>query len=114
MIAAVLVILVLAACAAPAEAFSFRSATLVRARQTENGELKSRYTLHNNYQQQEKPSFSKLFQNKKMNRNDEGKEYFESEFDRKPLEDRLPLALGFLGIVSLPFIVGLIYLYTNK
>jgi hypothetical protein len=36
------------------------------------------------------------------------------QFDRKPLEDRLPLALGFLGIVSLPFIVGLIYLYTNK
>jgi hypothetical protein len=94
MIAAVLVILVLAACAAPAEAFSFRSATLVRARQTENSELKSRYTLHNNYQQQKKPSFSKLFQNKKMNRNDEGKEYFESEVSNQCGRD--PSAVGIL------------------
>lgn len=36
------------------------------------------------------------------------------QFDRTPLKDRLPVALGFLGAVSIPFIIGLIYLYTNK
>jgi hypothetical protein len=41
-------------------------------------------------------------------------EFFESDFDRRPIKDKLPVALGFLGAVSLPFIVGLIYLYTNK
>jgi hypothetical protein len=83
MIAAVLVILVLAACAAQSEAFSFRSATLVRARQAENGALQTRYTLHNNYQQLAKPSFSQLFQQekRKITKDDEG-EYFESEVSR--------------------------------
>ncbi len=42
----------------------------------------------------------------KITRNSE-EEYFESEFDRKPLKERLPFALGFLGAVSLPFIVGM-------
>jgi hypothetical protein len=41
-------------------------------------------------------------------------EYFESDFDRRPIKERLPVALGFLGAVSLPFIIGLIYLYSNK
>lgn len=41
----------------------------------------------------------------KITRNNED-EYFESEFDRKSIKERLPVALGFLGVVSLPFIVG--------
>jgi len=41
-------------------------------------------------------------------------EFFESEFDRTPFKERLPVALGFLAAVSLPFIIGLVYLYTNK
>jgi hypothetical protein len=45
---------------------------------------------------------------------DQEGEFFESEFDRQPIKDRLPLALGVLAGVSLPFIIGLIYLYTNK
>jgi hypothetical protein len=43
-----------------------------------------------------------------------GKDYFESDFDRTPIKDRLPVALGVLFGVSLPFIVGLIYLYSSK
>ena len=45
---------------------------------------------------------------------DQEGEYFESEFDRQPIKDRLPLAGAVLAGVSLPFIIGLIYLYTNK
>lgn len=45
---------------------------------------------------------------------DSEEEFFESEFDRKPLKERLPAAFAFLGAVSLPFIVGLVYLYTSK
>ncbi len=53
----------------------------------------------------------------KITRNNE-EEYFESEFDRKSVKERLPFALGFLGVVSLPFIVGMILItitiiYTN-
>jgi hypothetical protein len=49
----------------------------------------------------------------KISRDSEG-EYFASEFDEKPLGERLPYALGFLAVVSLPFVVGLIYLYSSK
>lgn len=45
---------------------------------------------------------------------DSEEEFFETDFDRKPLNERLPAALGFLAAVSLPFIVGLVYLYSNK
>ena len=45
---------------------------------------------------------------------DEDEEYFESEFDRKPFKERLPAAAAFLAAVSLPFIIGLVYLYSNK
>ena len=63
-------------------------------------------------------SFSQLFDKpdnsgKKITRSNEV-DYFESDFDRTPLKDRLPIALGFLAFVSIPFIIGLIYLYTNK
>ena len=46
--------------------------------------------------------------------NDEEEEYFESAMDRASFQEKLPLALGVLGGVSLPFIIGLIYLYQNK
>ena len=42
------------------------------------------------------------------------KSLLHKKFDRKPLKERLPVALGFLEAVSLPFVIGLIYLYTNK
>lgn len=45
---------------------------------------------------------------------EEDEEYFESEMDRKSFKEKLPIALGVLATVSLPFIVGLIYLYQNK
>lgn len=45
---------------------------------------------------------------------DQEGEFFESDFDRQPIKDRLPLAGAVLAGVSLPFIIGLIYLYTNK
>mmetsp|Transcript_27546 Transcript_27546/g.37874 ORF Transcript_27546/g.37874 Transcript_27546/m.37874 type:complete len:105 (+) Transcript_27546:32-346(+) len=50
---------------------------------------------------------------RKISRENEG-EFFESEFDRAPIKDRLPLALGVLAGVSLPFVIGLIYLYSTK
>eukprot|EP01031_Cornospumella_fuschlensis_P027033 gene27033-32666_t len=50
---------------------------------------------------------------RRITRSDEG-EYFESEFDRKPLKERLPVALGVLAGVSFPFLIGLIYLYSSK
>ena len=45
---------------------------------------------------------------------DEEGQYFESEFDRQPLSEKLPLAGAVLAGVSLPFLIGLIYLYSNK
>ena len=45
---------------------------------------------------------------------EDDEEYFESEMDRKSDSEKLPIALGALGFFSLPFIVGLIYLYSNK
>ena len=45
---------------------------------------------------------------------DKDREYFESEMDRKPFTEKLPAAAAFLAAVSLPFLVGLIYLYQNK
>jgi len=66
--------------------------------------------------QPQSTSFSRLYSDnepRKIKRGEDG-DFFESEFDRKPLSERLPVALGFLGVVSLPFIVGLIYLYSNK
>lgn len=60
-------------------------------------------------------NFNKLFceRSAAQKEREEG-QYFESEFDRTPLKERLPLAFGFLAFVSLPFIVGLVYLYSNK
>jgi len=45
---------------------------------------------------------------------EDDEEYFESEMDRMTDKDKLPIALGALGAFSLPFIVGLIYLYSNQ
>ena len=53
----------------------------------------------------------RLYQGLKRNNDDE---YFESNMDRMSDSEKLPIAMGFLGAVSIPFIVGLIYLYTNK
>jgi|AntAceMinimDraft_1070359.scaffolds.fasta_scaffold225935_1 hypothetical protein len=50
----------------------------------------------------------------KITRESEAEEFFESEMDRKPFSEKLPAAMAFLGAVSLPFLVGLIYLYQNK
>eukprot|EP01038_Epipyxis_sp_PR26KG_P009577 gene9577-12900_t len=50
---------------------------------------------------------------RRITRENEG-EYFESEFDRKPLKERLPFAFAFLAAVSTPFIIGLIFLFLNK
>mgnify|MGYP001471543209 CR=1 FL=1 len=49
-----------------------------------------------------------------IQRDEEDEEYFESAMDRASFSEKLPLALGVLGGISLPFIVGLIYLYQNK
>ena len=57
-------------------------------------------------------SMTQIYQG--IQRDEEDEEYFESAMDRASFSEKLPLALGVLGGISLPFIVGLIYLYANK
>mmetsp|Transcript_31265 Transcript_31265/g.34153 ORF Transcript_31265/g.34153 Transcript_31265/m.34153 type:complete len:108 (+) Transcript_31265:113-436(+) len=59
-----------------------------------------------------KPDFSFALSAESRFKQDE--EFFESEFDRKPLKDRLPVAFAVLAGVSLPFVIGLIFLALNK
>ena len=45
---------------------------------------------------------------------EDDEEYFESEMDRRSFKDKLPIAGAALAFFSLPFIVGLIFLYSNN
>ena len=51
---------------------------------------------------------------KKLTRENEPEEYFTSEMDKMSDADKLPIALGGLAFISLPFIAGLIALYSSK
>ena len=53
-------------------------------------------------------------QPKKLTRENEPEEYFSSEMDQMSDAEKLPIALGGLAFVSLPFIAGLIALYSSK
>lgn len=84
---------------------------------------------------QNMPQFGKSTELYKIKKESEGDDYFESEvgfcfcklielifkslsivkqFDRTPVKDRLPVALGFLAFISIPFLVGLVLLYSSK
>jgi len=45
---------------------------------------------------------------------DEEEEFFQPEMDRKSFKEKLPIAIGVFVGFSLPFVIGLAYLYANK
>ena len=51
---------------------------------------------------------------KKLTRENEPDEYFSSKLDEMSDSEKLPIALGGLAFISLPFIAGLIALYSSK
>lgn len=51
---------------------------------------------------------------KKLTRENEPDEYFSSNLDKMSDSEKLPLAIGGLVVISLPFIAGLIALYSAK
>jgi hypothetical protein len=51
---------------------------------------------------------------KKLTRDNEPEEYFSSNLDKMSDSEKLPLAIGGLLVISLPFIAGLIALYSAK
>lgn len=53
-------------------------------------------------------------QPKKLTRDNEPDEYFSSNLDKMSDSEKIPLALGGLVVISLPFIAGLIALYSAK
>jgi|EP00979_Chaetoceros_neogracilis_P009447 hypothetical protein len=53
-------------------------------------------------------------ESKRMTRENEPDEYFSSKMDDMSDSEKLPIALGGLAFISLPFIFGLIALYSSK
>ena len=51
---------------------------------------------------------------KKLTRENEPDEYFSSKMDEMSDEEKIPIALAGLAFISLPFIAGLIALYSAK
>jgi len=51
---------------------------------------------------------------KKLTRDSEPDEFFSSPMDKMSDQEKLPIALGGLAFISLPFIAGLIALYSSK
>jgi hypothetical protein len=51
---------------------------------------------------------------KVLTRDNEPDEYFSSKMDKMSDAEKLPVALGGLAFISLPFVAGLIALYASK
>ena len=51
---------------------------------------------------------------KKLTRENEPDEYFTSQMDKMSDAEKFPIAMGGLAFISLPFIAGLIALYSSK
>lgn len=108
-----LTILLVVSCLHNGAAYSLsRPVSLIRASTSTSSSVSYRSGV--SVDMRTRPEHFKLFaEGPKITRENE-EEYFVSDFDEKPLKERLPYALGFLGAVSLPFIIGLIYLYSSK
>eukprot|EP00560_Eucampia_antarctica_P002039 CAMPEP_0197835292 /NCGR_PEP_ID=MMETSP1437-20131217/25358_1 /TAXON_ID=49252 ORGANISM="Eucampia antarctica, Strain CCMP1452" /NCGR_SAMPLE_ID=MMETSP1437 /ASSEMBLY_ACC=CAM_ASM_001096 /LENGTH=109 /DNA_ID=CAMNT_0043440617 /DNA_START=53 /DNA_END=382 /DNA_ORIENTATION=+ len=51
---------------------------------------------------------------KTLTREDEPDDFFQTNTDKMSDEEKLPIALGGLAFVSLPFILGMVALYASK